>query len=70
MLGTYALLENGEVVLRERVCLCDDWDEVDASTEALHHLDIKRLEPTRQAPTESAPTLQTRRKKRQVKTHV
>ena len=46
MSDTYALLEDGEVMLSECICLCDDGDEVDACAETLHHLDIKRSKTT------------------------
>lgn len=43
--GAYALLKDGEVMLREGVGLCDDGNKIDARAQALHHLDIKRRKP-------------------------
>jgi hypothetical protein len=42
--NTYTLLEYEEVVLGERVRLCNDRDEVDAGAETLHDLDVKGFE--------------------------
>lgn len=40
----YALLERGKVLRRERIRLCNHRDEVYPLREALHHLDVKRLQ--------------------------
>lgn len=42
--ATYAVLELGKVSWGERVSLGDDWDQVDAGAEALHDLNVKRLQ--------------------------
>ena len=43
---SYALFEREEVVLGERIGLCDDGDEIDTCAEALHDFNIQRLETT------------------------
>ena len=43
---TYAVLEGVHVRVGERVGLGDDGDEVDARPEALHDLNVERLQPT------------------------
>jgi hypothetical protein len=42
--GTNALLESEQVTLREGIRLGNDGNEVNAGTETLHDLDVKRLE--------------------------
>ena len=39
-----SLLENDEVLWREGVGLCDDWNEVDTCAKSLHDFDIEGLE--------------------------
>ena len=41
----YTLLEREEVVLRERVRLGNDRDDMHTRPEALHDLNVERLEP-------------------------
>lgn len=47
---TYALLEEGQVVLSEGVGFGNDGDQVDASTETLHDFNIKRLQAEEKKP--------------------
>ena len=42
--GTYAALELGQVNWAKCVGLCNDRNEVDASAQALHDLNVKRLQ--------------------------
>ena len=39
--GTYSLFEERKVVLGQRVCLGNDWNQVDTGTEALHYLNVQ-----------------------------
>lgn len=41
---TYALLECVHLLVRERIGLGNDWNEVDLGVESAHDLDVKRLQ--------------------------
>lgn len=41
---TYALFEKSQVVLSKGIGFCNDGDEVNACSETLHDLNVKRLE--------------------------
>jgi hypothetical protein len=41
---TYAAFELGKIGWGEGVCLCDNWDQVDARAQTLHHFNIERLQ--------------------------
>ena len=43
--GTDAGLEAADLVVGQRVALCDDGDQVDPLVEAAHEGDVERLEP-------------------------
>ena len=47
MLETYTLLEEGQVILSEGIGLGNNRNQIDASTETLHDLNVKRLEATK-----------------------
>ena len=38
------MLELGKICGRKSIGLCNDWDQVDTGAQALHHLDIERLQ--------------------------
>lgn len=42
--STHTLLEQEQVILRQSIGLCNDRNQVDSSSKALHDLDIERLE--------------------------
>lgn len=45
--ATHPGLEVGDLVIREGICLCNDWNQIHPGVKLTHKLDINRLEPRR-----------------------